>query len=98
MNAMTPESSLTNEQTLIQIEGDGYEVSLKQIAGLLARRIVCNLKEGDKVARGQRIGMIKFGSRCDVLMPAEATLKVKTGARVKGGASVLAVLPTGAEG
>ena len=95
MNAMTPESSLTNEQTLIQIEGDGYEVSLKQIAGLLARRIVCNLKAGDKVERGQRIGMIKFGSRCDVLMPAEATLKVRTGARVKGGATVIAMLPVG---
>jgi len=93
MNAMTPESSLTNEQTLIQIEGDGYEVSLKQIAGLLARRIVCNLKAGDKVERGQRIGMIKFGSRCDVLMPAEATLKVRTGSRVKGGSSVIAQLP-----
>lgn len=93
MNAMTPESSLTNEQTLITIEGDGYEVSLKQIAGLIARRIICNLKVGEKVERGQRIGMIKFGSRCDVLMPAEATLKVKTGARVKGGSSVLAVLP-----
>ncbi len=92
MNAMTPESSLTNEQTLIQIEGDGYEVSLKQIAGLIARRIICNLKVGEKVERGQRIGMIKFGSRCDVLMPAEATLMVKTGARVKGGSSVLAVL------
>jgi len=93
MNAMTPESSLTNEQTLIEIEGSGYEVSFKQIAGLLARRIVCNLKAGDVVARGQRIGMIKFGSRCDVLMPAEASLKVKTGARVKGGSSILAVLP-----
>jgi len=97
MNAMTPESSLTNEQTLIQIEGDGYEVSLKQIAGLLARRIVCNLKAGDKVERGQRIGMIKFGSRCDVLMPAEATLKVRTGSRVKGGATVIAQLPVEAE-
>ena len=94
MNAMTPESALTNEQTMIQIEGDGYDVSLKQIAGLLARRIVCNLTEGQKVERGQRIGMIKFGSRCDILMPAEANLAVKTGARVKGGSSVLAVLPT----
>src|SRR5580700_11277600 len=93
MNAMTPESSLTNEQTLIQIEGDGYEVSLKQIAGLLARRIVCNLKVGDKVERGQRIGLIKFGSRVDVLIPAAANLKVKTGSRVKGGSTVLAVLP-----
>ena len=93
LNAMAPESSLTNEQTLIQVEGDGYEVSLKQIAGLLARRIVCNVKAGDKVQRGDRIGMIKFGSRCDVLMPAEATLKVRTGERVKGGSSLLAVLP-----
>ena len=97
MNAMTPESSLNNEQTLIQIQGDGYEVSLKQIAGLLARRIVCNVKAGDKVERGQRIGMIKFGSRCDVLMPAEAMLKVRTGARVKGGSSILAVLPVEGE-
>ena len=93
LNAMAPESSLTNEQTLIQVEGDGYEVSLKQIAGLLARRIVCNVKAGDKVQRGDRIGMIKFGSRCDVLMPAEATLKVRTGERVKGGSTLLAVLP-----
>lgn len=95
MNAMSPESGLTNEQTMIQIDGDGYEVALKQIAGLLARRIVCNVKAGDKVERGQRIGLIKFGSRCDVLVPADATLKVKTGSRVKGGSTVLAELPSG---
>lgn len=93
MNAMNPESGISNEQTLIQVEGEGYTVAFKQIAGLLARRIVCNVKEGDTVARGERIGLIKFGSRCDVLLPAEATLKVKTGARVKGGSSVVAVLP-----
>jgi len=63
------------------VNGAGME----QIAGLLARRIVCNVKEGDRVERGQRIGLIKFGSRCDVLVPAEAMLKVKTGSRVKGG-------------
>ena len=93
MNAMKPESVLNNEQTLITIDAGGYEVSFKQIAGLLARRIVCNLKVGDRVERGQRIGLIKFGSRVDVLMPAAANLKVKTGARVKGGSTVLAVLP-----
>ncbi len=93
MNAMKPESVLSNEQTLIVVDGGGYEVSFKQIAGLLARRIVCNVKEGDKVERGQRIGLIKFGSRVDVLMPPEADLKVKMGARVVGGATVLAVLP-----
>ncbi len=94
MNAMNPESGLTNEQTLIQIVGDGYEVSLKQIAGLLARRIVCNLKVGDRVERGQRFGLIKFGSRCDIIVPAEAELKVRTGSRVKGGSTVIAVLPS----
>lgn len=95
MNAMKPESGLSNEQTLIQIQGEGYEVSFKQIAGLLARRIVCNLKAGDRVERGQRIGMIKFGSRCDIIVPADAILKVRTGTRVKGGSTVLAMLPGG---
>jgi phosphatidylserine decarboxylase len=89
---MNPESGIRNEQTLVVIAGDGYEVAFKQIAGLLARRIVCNLKEGDRVERGQRMGLIKFGSRCDVLMPAEASLKVKVGQRVVGGASVLGAL------
>jgi phosphatidylserine decarboxylase len=93
MNAMNPESVLNNEQTLIVIDGGGYDVGFKQIAGLLARRIVCNVKPGDRVERGQRVGLIKFGSRVDVLMPAEANLKVKMGARVKGGSTVLAILP-----
>lgn len=93
LNAMKPESGLLNEQTLVVIDAGGYEVSFKQIAGLLARRIVCNLKVGDRIARGQRVGMIKFGSRTDVLMPADAVPRVKTGTRVKGGSSVLAVLP-----
>jgi phosphatidylserine decarboxylase len=86
---------LANEQTMVVIDGGGYEVAFKQIAGLLARRIVCNLKEGDTVVRGERMGLIKFGSRCDVLMPAESQLKVQVGSRVKGGASVLATLPEG---
>jgi phosphatidylserine decarboxylase len=96
LNAMKPESGLLNEQTLVVIDGGGYEVSYKQIAGLLARRIVCTVKPGDRLERGQRVGMIKFGSRTDVLMPAEAVLKVKRGTRVRGGASVLAVLPQSA--
>ena len=95
MNAMKPESGISNEQTMIQIQGAGYDVALKQIAGLLARRIVCNVKAGDKVERGQRIGLIKFGSRCDVLLPPDANLKVKAGSRVKGGSSILAILPGG---
>ncbi len=93
MNAMNAESVLHNEQTLVVIDAGGYEVGFKQIAGLLARRIVCNVKVGDRVERGQRIGLIKFGSRVDILMPAEADLKVKTGTRVKGGSTVLAAIP-----
>ena len=93
LNAMKPESVLHNEQTLIVIDAGSYEVSFKQIAGLLARRIVCNVKAGDRVERGQRVGLIKFGSRVDVLLPAEAELKVKVGTRVRGGLSVLAVVP-----
>jgi phosphatidylserine decarboxylase len=93
MNAMNAESVLHNEQTLVLIDAGGYEVGFKQIAGLLARRIVCRVRVGDRVERGQRIGLIKFGSRVDVLMPAEADLKVKTGTRVKGGSTVLGVIP-----
>jgi phosphatidylserine decarboxylase len=93
VNAMAPESAVLNEQTLITIEGEGHSVSFKQIAGLLARRIVCELVEGQQVKRGARMGMIKFGSRVDVLMPAEARLYVKVGDRVRGGSSVIAKLP-----
>ncbi len=95
LNAMKPESVIENEQTMVVIAGEGIEVAFKQIAGLLARRIVCNLKPGDKVVRGQRMGLIKFGSRCDVLMPAEAALKVKVGTRVKGGSTILGAIPQG---
>jgi phosphatidylserine decarboxylase len=93
-NAMNREASVLNEQTMIMIDAGGYEVSFKQIAGLLARRIVCNVKPGDVVERGQRIGLIKFGSRVDVLMPADVDLKVAKGTRVMGGSTVLAVLPS----
>jgi len=94
LNAMNPASAERNEQNIVTVRGEGYEVTFKQIAGLLARRIVFNLKEGDTVERGQRVGLIKFGSRVDVVLPAEAVLQVKKGQRVKGGASVLAVMPT----
>jgi phosphatidylserine decarboxylase len=93
LNAMKPESAVQNEQTLITISDGQQTVSFKQIAGLLARRIICDLKAGDRVERGQRMGLIKFGSRVDVLMPAEAQLMVKVGDRVKGGVSVLGQLP-----
>ncbi len=94
MNAMAREAAISNEQMMIVIDTGTCEVSFKQIAGLLARRIVCNLKVGDKVERGQRMGLIKFGSRVDVLMPADAELRVAKGTRVSGGSTILAVLPS----
>jgi phosphatidylserine decarboxylase len=93
LNALNAESAVHNEQTLITIDTGAYSVSFKQIAGVLARRIICNLREGDRVTRGQRMGMIKFGSRTDVLLPASVSLRVKSGDRVKGGVSILAVMP-----
>jgi phosphatidylserine decarboxylase len=96
LNAMNPASADRNEQNIATVRSDdGIEITFKQIAGLLARRIVFNLREGDRVERGQRVGLIKFGSRVDVLLPAEAILQVKVGQRVKGGASVLAAMPEG---
>ncbi len=92
LNAMNSESAVHNEQTLVTIDAGEYSVSFKQIAGLLARRILCNVREGDQVQRGQRMGLIKFGSRVDVLLPANVELKVRSGQRVKGGSSVLAAI------
>ena len=99
LNAMNPASADRNEQSIVTVRGEGadegIEVTFKQIAGLLARRIVFNLSEGERVERGQRVGLIKFGSRVDVLLPAEAVVHVKVGEKVKGGASVLAAMPEG---
>lgn len=95
LNAMNPASADRNEQNVVTVSGDGIEVTFKQIAGLLARRIVFNPSQGDRVERGQRVGLIKFGSRVDVLIPANAELRVKVGERVKGGASVLAATAAG---
>jgi len=89
-NAMASVSADDNEQNIVTMEGDGMTVVFKQIAGLLARRIVFNHKPGEKLARGQRVGMIKFGSRTDVIFPQPAEVSVKIGDRVKGGSSVLA--------
>jgi phosphatidylserine decarboxylase len=93
LNAMNPASADSNEQNVATVRGDGYEVTFKQIAGLIARRIVFWPQEGDRLERGQRVGLIKFGSRVDVILPAEAELLVKVGQRVKGGSSVLAAMP-----
>src|SRR3984957_422055 len=92
LNAMNQASAELNEQNIVTMEGDGQAVVFKQIAGLLARRIVFHPKVGDRLQRGQRLGLIKFGSRVDVLLDSAATMQVRVGDRVRGGASVLAYL------
>jgi len=93
LNAMGAHSAEENEQNIVTVEGEGRTVIFKQIAGLIARRIVFNFEVGDHVACGERVGLIKFGSRVDVLFDRDAAIQVKPGDRVKGGASVLAWLP-----
>lgn len=88
-------ASLTNERNSLTIAGPGLTVRCTQIAGIMARRIVCWNKEGDELARGQKFGLIKFSSRTDVLMPANAELLVKIGDHVKAGETVIAKMPNG---
>lgn len=92
-NAMSGGSSEANEQNIVTMQGEGHTVIFKQIAGLLARRIVFTARTGDTLARGQRVGLIKFGSRVDVVLDASAEVKVKVGDHVAGGSSVLAAVP-----
>ena len=82
--------SVENEQNVVTVQGDGTTVVFKQIAGLIARRIVFNRQPGDRVATGERIGLIKFGSRCDVLLGPEWEIAVSPGMRVAGGSSIIA--------
>ena len=93
LNAMNQECADSNEQNIVTVRGEGMEVVFKQIAGLIARRIVFNHRKGDRVERGQRVGLIKFGSRTDVILPGEAEIRVRTGQRVKGGSSIIAEMP-----
>jgi len=93
LDARSPDCADQNEQNIVTVEGDGQRIVFKQIAGLLARRIVFTRQSGDRLERGERVGLIKFGSRTDVLFDADARLNVKVGDRVKGGASILAYLP-----
>src|SRR5208282_3650113 len=93
LNAMGAQSAEENEQNVVTVEGEGGTVIFKQIAGLIARRIVFKFKVGDHLACGERVGLIKFGSRVDVLFDRDAAIQVKPGDRVKGGATVLALLP-----
>ncbi|HKR22316.1 MAG TPA: phosphatidylserine decarboxylase family protein [Pyrinomonadaceae bacterium] len=82
-------ASLVNEQNALTIEGEKITVVCKQIAGILARRIVCWKKPGETVALGERFGMIKFSSRTDVLLPPNVQVTVTEGTRVRGGTTVI---------
>jgi phosphatidylserine decarboxylase len=82
-----------NESNWIFLKAGRHDITVRQIAGLVARRIVCRIREGQKVYRGQRIGLIRFGSRTELYVPAEAEVLVTPGQRVYGGATDLAVLP-----
>lgn len=89
MIATRDEASLVNEQNSLTIQGEKITVTCKQIAGVLARRIVCWKRVGDRLELGERFGLIKFGSRTDLLLPAEVEVLVEVGARVRGGVSLI---------
>jgi phosphatidylserine decarboxylase len=91
--AFDHEASLRNEQNTVTLRDGEARVMFKQIAGLIARRIVFRKREADTVARGERVGMIKFGSRVDVFLPRGCAVKVKVGDRVVGGLSVIGQRP-----
>jgi phosphatidylserine decarboxylase len=88
--ASREEASSENEQNTVTVEGDGTRVVFKQIAGLIARRIIFYKKRGDTVGPGERVGLIKFGSRVDVLFGPEWEVTVRPGERVAAGSSILA--------
>jgi len=95
INALKAESARFNENVLLGFETSeprGHKVGVRLIAGVIARRIVPFVKQGDEVVRGERISLIQFGSRADVYLPASAKIKVKVNDRVVGGQTVLAVL------
>jgi phosphatidylserine decarboxylase len=93
LNAALDKASLENERNALWMRtAGGAEVTCVQIAGLIARRILCYAKAGDKLARGDRFGFIRFGSRVDLYLPVSASIKAALGDKVRGGSSILAVL------
>ena len=96
LSANRDKASLENEQNAVVLETTGGDqILFVQIAGLIARRIVCRLQKGERVERGERFGLIRFGSRVDVYLPMDAIVKVSVGQKVKGGESILASLEKG---
>lgn len=93
INADLDKASTENERNAVVIESGAHTVTLVQVAGLIARRILCYVKPGDDVVKGQRYGFIRFGSRVDVYLPVEATPRVAPGDKVSATSTILAVLP-----
>jgi phosphatidylserine decarboxylase len=87
--AFDPSASVENERNILVIDHGSYKIRLSQIAGILARRIVCWKKAGDRVSKGERIGLIKFGSRVDLFLPEYITPLIKVGDKVKGGSTIV---------
>ena len=87
--ASLPQASIENEQSIVGVESQYGRVLFKQIAGLIARRIVCDLREGHRVNRGERFGIIKFGSRMEVYLPPEAEVKVRLREKIRAGESII---------
>lgn len=92
MAAFEPDAGSVNERCALHLEGDQARITVVQIAGIVARRIVCRVGKDDKLEAGERFGMIRFGSRTDCLMPRDADVRVRAGDRVRGGETVLGVL------
>lgn len=90
--AYRSEAGRENERSQIRIEDEGHTVIVRQVVGVLARRVVCRLTPGMKIQRGDRLGIMKFGSRMDVFLPVDAVLQVAVQERVRGGESVIAEL------
>lgn len=90
--AFKEEASQANEQTEIHIASGKSLIKVKQIAGIIARRIICYLEEGDEVSRGDRLGYIRFGSRTDIVVPFDTKISVNVGEKVIGGQSVIGEL------
>ncbi len=93
MAAWEPTASTDNEQNEFTLQSEHGEIMFKQIAGYVARRVVSWKKAGDRVARGERVGLVRFGSRVDVWLPQTAEISVRVGEHVKGGSSILARVP-----
>ena len=92
--AFLDKASEDNEHTVVHIDGDGFRLAFKQIAGFVARRIICRLVPGQSVSSGERFGLIRFGSRIDHILPSNSEVKVELGDQVKAGETIIGVCKT----